>query len=286
VKNLAISLTVLNDMFKSVNSFKDQLKVHQTVFAKETGVVDIEANPFYDSYHLETLANECRAQLTSYIITRYHEAFVPNIDYRLMEEAVDKEMPAPEFNAEKVVSVLNDKFLVNKDKLALNDIIASAQKLFPFGENLKNFINAKRKNVLHGRVRYNSYRSNGTLSDDSIENLYSFGKLVRLLLETSLYQQISPSQVKPIMWVDSSTPVVGKEIKDEINQLIQKLYFFRNGRVDIYFRTGMDCRRVVNVLNGEKPDVYLPEVKIDVQELFTSKKPLRAGRVKRVVKMS
>lgn len=284
---MSISLDTVNEMYKRIAAISLEVERVQGRFAKEASIGESWENPFDQLSKADVIVDDVRERLTRFLVNRYHAAFCPNVDSESMHRAV-KDLN--EFDANKIINVLNRKFLSNKEELAYENLREEARQILRWKDRNLSPEELLRKAVHKNRFigntnsRYNWEDGNSRFAS----TLNSFETFTDLIIRnTTLFSRVAPSMIKTNGYI--STSIWNKRDKFlpvtiyDYSRIFDRIRFYKNGRMDVFFETTKACFTVVAALAGERPNVWMPEAEIDVSQLFVRTNGV--DRPKRVVQM-
>ena len=221
---------------------------------------------------LKDYIRDIKSGLRNMIVQQYKDLVCPNlnsiydhIDY-VRYRGEDRNDEA--FDAVKLVEHLNQKILIDLERLTYEQMrIEATQLIGKYDDN---------KNIIAGLLPLQSYKDSVTGHKDYKVDRYSqkaiigFEKFTALLIQNKqLFYRTAPSQFQyqcPVAYFmrDMEAPVTTENIG-----YFQKVNILKNGSIFFRFNSYDDYKTVKEALQGKPPKIYFPEAKIDVTQLFT-----------------
>ena len=237
-----MNLEKLEEYWKQLEEILDKIQELHEKFMKEFSVDKIESI-FYPITREKIHYKKILDILARLVIRATTSSLNININVSEIKEKL-KEFK----DIQKVVEYINDKYIKHADEIAFNQILERARKLLPLNPSIEQILKGNKLILRH----YCNLRDPAPYLGDFLNSATALEELAIIVLK-----QERPSTVHPCYDIFNTYWNLDPQTITEKKQLppgnpIRAVKLYKNGRVDFWFETPEDARKVAEVLiNGK-----------------------------------
>ena len=239
-----------NEVIESIGQAKETITKELEISEKYIEPFNDFSNPFNDfKREFQNSLKQLKKDVALTILSSYKNEYTPNLiirDEELIKEYIDFE----HFDIKPLIRAFIKQYVKSSERLSIKQIRDEAKKLLPvIWDNYKRrettIKDILKGNILKLKKYVEVWDFDNTVHLYESSDLTAFEKLVKIVSNNANPTDVISYLFVPLLQIREAK-VFFKEHK--INNTIDTVRFYKNGRLDIKFYSEQDARKVAEVL--------------------------------------